>query len=176
MTDQILQQYILHRVQIKQGSSCWWWNSFKSRDGYGACSGTRGHNLYKTKVAHRLSYIAFVGGISSGLVVRHMCHNKACVRPCHLKVGTKKQNSQDSVEAGHIRNGVNHPKSIFTEDEVRQIRSLHYKLSQWVVAELFQCSVSSIKKIQTGDNYKYLLGGVRSKTRKSGHAVKRKNN
>ena len=31
-------------------------------------------------------------------VVRHLCHNRACVCPDHLKIGTYQQNKQDEVE------------------------------------------------------------------------------
>lgn len=37
-----------------------------------------------------------------GGVIRHMCHNRSCVNPNHLKLGTQKENIQDSIEHGSL--------------------------------------------------------------------------
>ena len=31
-------------------------------------------------------------------VVRHLCHNRACVCPDHLQIGTQQENRQDEYE------------------------------------------------------------------------------
>lgn len=51
--------------------------------------------------AHRYSYEHHVGPISDGLVVDHVCHNRACVRPERLREATVAQNiSNRSGAAG----------------------------------------------------------------------------
>lgn len=45
--------------------------------------------------AHRVTYTAFIGAIPKGMYVDHMCHNKRCVRPDHLRAITPKQNMEN---------------------------------------------------------------------------------
>lgn len=42
-----------------------------------------------------MAYIEAHGSIPEGMQVRHLCHNKLCINPEHLEVGTAKQNAQD---------------------------------------------------------------------------------
>jgi hypothetical protein len=62
---------------------CWRWIGSKHRAGYGSFHG----------YAHRFAYEHFVGPIPKGLVIDHMCLNKWCVNPSHLRVVTTKVNS-----------------------------------------------------------------------------------
>ena len=38
---------------------------------------------------------ALEGELTSGQLVRHLCHNKSCLNPSHLQLGTDKDNGQD---------------------------------------------------------------------------------
>jgi hypothetical protein len=49
--------------------------------------------------AHRLSYADANGPIPTGMYVDHVCHNKACVRPEHLRLVTPKQNQEHRLGA-----------------------------------------------------------------------------
>lgn len=60
------------------------------------------------KRAHRVSYAAFNGDVSTGLEVMHTCDNRRCVNPSHLKVGTHAENMVD-MKARGVRRGKNHP-------------------------------------------------------------------
>lgn len=70
---------------------CWEWRGARNGHGYGLLNKDR---------AHRLMWEARNGPIPDGLVIRHRCDNPPCLRPDHLEVGTKKQNSRDMVERG----------------------------------------------------------------------------
>lgn len=72
---------------IRFGRKCWDWQG-NSRNGYGDFS-------IKNKVyrAHRISYELFTQEvIPLELVIDHLCDNKACVKPTHLKVTTHREN------------------------------------------------------------------------------------
>jgi hypothetical protein len=52
------------------------------------------------KRLHRHVYETVKGPIPKGLVIRHLCHNRACCNPDHLRRGTHKQNNRDTVRDG----------------------------------------------------------------------------
>jgi len=98
----------------------------------------------KTCETHRLTYRLFFGEIDEGLQVRHMCHNKKCVNPEHLKLGTPWDNSQDTVKIkGHSR-GENHFHSKLNWEKVRHIRKFESNISSKILAEKYGLDRSSI--------------------------------
>lgn len=57
------------------------------------------HNGYRMvwfeggkRIAHRLSYEHFVGPIPDGLVIDHLCRNRACWNPLHMEAVTNEEN------------------------------------------------------------------------------------
>lgn len=56
--------------------------------GYGSFS----YAPYRAGGAHVFSYRAFVGPIRRPLVIDHICRNRACVRPDHLRQITNREN------------------------------------------------------------------------------------
>lgn len=69
------------------GHGCWQWTASLSRDGYGWASLDD-----KTYQAHRLVYILLVGEPPAGLVLDHLCRNRACVNPAPLEPVTSREN------------------------------------------------------------------------------------
>jgi hypothetical protein len=50
--------------------------------------------------AHRVAFILCNGPIAPGLVVRHTCDVRRCIRPSHLLIGTYQDNHDDMVARG----------------------------------------------------------------------------
>jgi hypothetical protein len=48
--------------------------------------------LYRHISAHRLSYELLVGPVPEGLVLDHLCRNRACCRPDHLEPVSRGEN------------------------------------------------------------------------------------
>jgi hypothetical protein len=71
----------------KSENGCWQWELRKDIDGYG---------VYHGFGAHRVFYERLVGKISSGLVLDHLCRNRACVNPAHLEQVSIKENRRRS--------------------------------------------------------------------------------
>lgn len=56
-------------------------------NGYGVC-----YYQGRQQRAHRISYEMAVGPIPDGLVIDHLCRNRACIRPGHLEAVTQREN------------------------------------------------------------------------------------
>jgi hypothetical protein len=72
---------------LRDGSGCLVWTDHLNQHGYGALTvdGT-------IRLAHRLSFEAEYGPVPAGLEIDHMCHNRACLEPTHLRAVTREVN------------------------------------------------------------------------------------
>jgi hypothetical protein len=89
-------------------AGCVLWNGCLNSKGYGVVS-FRGSRV----LTHRLSYEFHVGPIADGMTIDHLCRNKRCVRPDHLEVVSREENSRraaphlDNCKRGHALTGLN---------------------------------------------------------------------
>lgn len=68
-------------------SGCWNWTVTVNQKGYGRMwTGSR------TMVAHRFAYELVNGPVPDGLDAAHLCHNRRCVNPDHIKAMTRSEN------------------------------------------------------------------------------------
>lgn len=70
---------------------CWLWTASKVPAGYGMFHITRG----KMMNSHRYAYEALVGPIPPKHELHHLCDERACVRPDHLKPLTRKEHMKE---------------------------------------------------------------------------------
>ena len=110
-----------NKVIPEPNSGCWLWTAAVASHGYGT--------FKKNRTAHRYSCELANGTIPNGMYVLHKCDNKLCANPNHLYIGTKSDNSIDAYARGQMDNirhpsREDHPLSILTEDQVKEIRLL----------------------------------------------------
>lgn len=80
-------RFMAKTKRLKNG--CLKWTAFIHRKGYGTFKMNG-----QPWLAHRLAYKWWVGRLRKGLVVDHLCRNRACVEPAHLEQVTSRANTQ----------------------------------------------------------------------------------
>ena len=80
---------------------CIEWEGKRSSEGYGRLC-IRGKKLY----AHRAVYEAVHGPIPAGMWIDHICRNRMCINPEHLRIVTPKQNALENSDSISAKNSV----------------------------------------------------------------------
>lgn len=80
-------------AKVDRTEGCWNWTGARINNGYGQIriGGAKTPRI----VAHRLSWEMANGPIPEGMFIDHTCHNRACVKPEHLRPVTHKQNCEN---------------------------------------------------------------------------------
>lgn len=98
------------RVEKSGRGGCWnWTGSVASNNGYGRI---RVEGV--TWRAHRLAWTLLVGDIPDEMVIDHICRNRRCVNPDHLRVVTAYVNSTENTVGNATKTHCKHGHE-FTE-------------------------------------------------------------
>lgn len=134
-------------TKVDKGAGCWAWAGSYRRDGYGQFQ-FRGSN----SAAHRASWTIHNGPIPDGMFIDHICHNKSCVRPDHLRLATVRQNNE-------YRQGPN------SNNRSSGIRGVTYDKSrdQWVGQVLRNRKYLFVKRFATKEEAEAAVKEARAK-------------
>lgn len=97
------------RTRVNASTGCWLYFGPVGHNGYATLS-AYGHKVR----LHRISYEHFVGNIKEGMCVCHKCDRRTCWNPDHLFLGTQKDNVQDMIEKGRLREPFKKAESVET--------------------------------------------------------------
>jgi hypothetical protein len=89
-------------AKVDKSGDCWNWTAGSIPNGYGHFFGAGRRAIG----AHRYSFELANGPIPKGLVIDHICRNKKCVNPAHLRAVTIKQNGENMSPKGYGASGV----------------------------------------------------------------------
>lgn len=124
---------LLDRYEVKDmgyKTPCWMWTGPTDIQGYGKTGGA-------CVVAHRKVYEVHRGKIGKGMTLHHLCENKGCVNPDHLRPLTRSEHMRE-----HAR-GNRFPREVF--EAVRAAAG-----SDATVAALTGISAASVWRIRKG--------------------------
>lgn len=112
------------------------------RDGYGVMR----EGGYFVR-AHRIIFEVSFGPIPRGMSVMHMCDNRACVNPAHLRLGTHADNMRDMAKKGRGKT-----QRKLSEELVRVIR--RHKGPVKDLVSVVGCSLSTIYSVRARDTWR----------------------
>jgi len=95
----------------------------------------------KRYLAHRVSYEVFVGPIPDGMIIDHLCRNRACILPTHLEPVTHAENTRrgaqrpgsGAIPRAIVAEPVNCPKVERTPAELERIATARALLDSRLV-------------------------------------------
>lgn len=148
-------------VAVGELHECWPWQAGRDHRGeYG-----RAFDGFNTRQAHALALELVIGRrIKPGLLVLHSCDNPPCCNPQHLREGTVRDNTRDSIIRGRKRtpyidydvpmhrrpigdrNGMRtHPESILRGEIASELRVKSRTLTRADVIEIRKARKRGVK-------------------------------
>lgn len=85
-------------AKVDQSDNCWLWTAAHRPAGYGTYYVDR-----YPKLAHRVAWELTYGDIPTEMYVCHTCDNPPCVRPDHLFLGSRADNTADARHKGRLQ-------------------------------------------------------------------------
>lgn len=103
--------------RVAKTDACWEWTGSRTAGGYGNLRAGGGNDY-----AHRVAYRLAKGPIPQGLVIDHLCRNRACCNPAHLEAVEQRENVlRGASPYGAVRTTCKHghditdPANVYTE-------------------------------------------------------------
>lgn len=83
------------RVETGPPDECWAWRLSTGSHGYGQVGWSEGGKT-RMVLTHRVAWFLTNGPIPADLTVDHVCRNRVCCNPAHLRLLTNLENAKDN--------------------------------------------------------------------------------
>ena len=134
--------------QVNKTDTCWLWVGGGRSGPYGAIAVDG-----KKERTHIFSWKLHTGKDPKPLWVLHKCDNPLCVRPSHLFLGTRMDNTKDMLQKGRSTRGIKQHSCKLTWENVHLIR--RSKEGRVALAREFNVTPQHIDRIRRGDRWRY---------------------
>lgn len=147
--------------KVSCSSGCWEWLASKTSAGYGKFRiDGRLHQ------AHRVSYELRFGVIKEGMVLDHLCRNRACVNPDHLEPVTIRENLMRGISGSAINAAKTHCKN------GHELAGSNLRINKCNGSRVCRICLDEYKKKYEAENIERVRGWWRKKYWKDGRARK----
>lgn len=120
-----LPRRIVDRIELPASiCGCWKVNGWNDGKGYAKMK-VNGRARY----VHRVAFELIVGPFPLGLVLHHLCYERACCNPLHLVPETNEFNLKDGAAVLFTRNI--HPELQLVQDEQPWIHDPEFEDANW---------------------------------------------
>ena len=107
-------------ANLVKSDGCWGWRGFSYGGGYSGFN-IKIDGKWRVRYAHRIAYTLYERELSDGEVLHHICENKGCCNPSHLRPITQAEHMREhdlwEIRA-HVQRTLTHCKRghKFTEE------------------------------------------------------------
>lgn len=151
------------KVEIAEKDECWEWQAAVDWGGYGQFWIPR--PTRRMVLAHRYCYHHAVNsGLpvwqegsrgAGGVVVMHVCDNRRCVNPAHLRLGSQRENMADAAAKGRMpsKPGARNPNARLSPEDIQEMRcsATGKHGERMAMARRYGISSGHVSKILKGD-------------------------
>ena len=142
------------KVDVKNPDECWPWKGFVSESGYGR-TWINDVGYYAHRVIFNLANPGMIelkaptNKKAKGFLM-HLCDNRVCCNPKHLKVADLRENNLDMHQKGRVKHktGEDHHRSVFTNQQIAQIMDMRNNgKTMREIAIYFDAKISTVKSL-----------------------------
>ena len=136
-TDQVLWS----KVDKRGPDECWPWINDKGYYAHRVIFNLANPNMIELRAPTNKKARGFL---------MHLCDNRICCNPSHLRVANLRENNLDMHEKGRVKHktGGDHHRSVFTNQQIDEIMSLRNNgMTMRMIAEKMTAKLATIKSL-----------------------------
>ena len=140
------------RNTVLTPTGCMEWAGGVNKDGYACCAK---YGLFESNLVHREVYRLSTGQTPE--VVMHVCDNRRCINPTHLRGGTHVDNLRDKVKKNRQARGQTNGNSVLTDADVLRMRELRANGAAYALLQAqFNVSRATVWRVVSGKNWRHV--------------------